>query len=106
MKREKMDINYISGLDVGTYYLYEVSNGGKSDYKKPNINEKVEAVYTEDNKEKVTTKVNVSPNEMKKYKVYNEKKSYGGKLKIYKKDVNTNIPIPNMEFKIKYLKTK
>lgn len=103
---EWKDVNYISGLDVGTYYLYEVSNGGKSDYKKPNINEKVEAVYTEDNKEKVTTKVTVSPNEMKKYKVYNEKKSYGGKLKIYKKDVNTNIPIPNMEFKIKYLKTK
>ena len=104
VKDEWKDVNYISGLDVGTYYLYEVSNGGKSDYKKPNINEKVEAVRIEDNK--VKTNITVTPDKMQKYKVYNEKKSYGGKLKIYKKDVNTDIPIPNMEFKIKYLKTK
>ena len=41
--------------------------------------------------------------ELNVYKVYNEKKSTGGKLKIYKKDVNTNIPIPGVQFKIKYL---
>ena len=100
-------IKLLEGIQQGSYELYEVSNGDNKEYLKVSPNEVVEAVYTDSNgKENKTKSVKVNADELNVYKVYNEKKSTGGKLKIYKKDVNTNIPIPGVQFKIKYLKTK
>ncbi len=86
---------YIEGLDIGTYYAYEISKGNNSEYQDPDPNSPVKIESSNNIELKV-----ISDN-TNKYRVYNKK--YTGRLKVYKKDVHKNIPISNMKFKLHYM---
>lgn len=86
---------YIEGLDIGTYYAYEISKGNNSEYQDPDPNSPVKIESSNNIELKV-----ISGN-TNKYRVYNKK--YTGRLKVYKKDVHKNIPIANMKFKLHYM---
>lgn len=92
----------LKGLETGTYHLYEISNTN-SNYVAPNSNTPVKIGTTSSTNfevNRITTDTNPK-HLVDEYTVYNSK--YTGSLKVYKKDVHTNIGIKDMQFKIRYI---